>query len=58
MKATLDPDSGRVTLELTMEEWLFLPYWNTPWERLTELEDTALRALLRAAGNPEGDQAP
>ena len=58
MKATLNPDTGIVTLTLTMDEWLMLPHYALQWEHLTEPEEEVLRALLKTAGNPEGYQGP
>jgi hypothetical protein len=58
MKATLDPASGKVILELTEDEWLLLPHWSTAWEDMSQLEDAAVRAVLKTAGNPEGYAGP
>lgn len=58
MKATLDPATGKVTLELTEDEWLLLPHWSTPWEDMGAPEEAAVRAVLKTAGNPEGYLGP
>ena len=58
MKATMHPDTGTVTVELTNDEWQRLSYWAVPWDDLTVPEADAVRAFLKTVGQPEGYQGP